>query len=42
MFTPSTASYFFRGKNTAIYQDWASFKLAMQFIWLILNTPIKF
>lgn len=42
MFTPSTANYFFKQSNIAIHQDWASVKLAMQFIWLILNTPIKF
>lgn len=42
MFTPSTANYFLKGNNIAIHQDWASFKLAIQFVWLILNTPIKF
>jgi hypothetical protein len=43
MFTPSTASYFFgKGNNMAIHQDWASFRLAIQFLWLILNTPISF
>jgi hypothetical protein len=42
MLTPSTAKYLLKGNNTAIYQDWASLKLAMQFVWLMLNTPIEF
>ena len=41
MFTPSTAKYFFKGNsNSAIYQDWESFKLLASFIWLALNAPI--
>jgi hypothetical protein len=40
MFTPSTAKFFFKGNNSAIYQDWESFKLVASFIWLALNTPI--
>lgn len=40
MFTPSTAKFFFKGNNSAIYQDWESFKLLASFVWLVLNTPI--
>lgn len=42
MFTPSTAKYFFKSNNSAIYQDWESFKLFASFVWLALNTPIRF
>lgn len=40
MFTPSTAKFFFKGDNTAIYQDWENFKLRASFVWLVLNTPV--
>lgn len=41
MLTPSTASYFLANvKQPVIYQDWNSLKLGIEFIWLVLNTPI--
>jgi hypothetical protein len=43
MLLPSTANTFLSNiKQPVIIQDWVSFRLGLQAIWLVLNTPIKF